>query len=140
MALATRAADGRATVSELELAADSSRLETARRSVEQAAAQVGLDAQASQRFVYAVNEAVTNAIRHGAPDSRGLIRLCTVIEDELLTVHVHDSGTFVGPTTAPGPLSEHGRGFGLMARFADQVRITTRPGSTTVSLSVSCPT
>jgi anti-sigma regulatory factor (Ser/Thr protein kinase) len=134
-----RRLEARAMVSELRLRADSSRLRTARRHVESAAARVGLDSASSSQFVYAVNEAVTNAIRHGAPDAQGLIKLRTVIEDERLTVHVHDSGDFVAPTVPPGPRADHGRGFMLMARFSDEVRLNVRPGATTVTLSVERP-
>jgi len=133
----TRPAPTTAIVSELHLPADSSRLRTARRHVEHAAARVGLDPDRSSRFVYAVNEAVTNAIRHGAPDHKGLIRLRTVIENERLTVHVQDSGDFVAPAMPPGRDADHGRGFTLMARFADEVLLHVRPGATIVTLSVA---
>lgn len=127
----------RATVSELRLAAESSRLRSARAHVERAAARIGLDPQVTARFVYAVNEAVTNAIRHGSPDHEGLIRLRTVIDDDRLTVHVHDSGNFALPLVPAGPGADHGRGFKLMARFADDVRLSVGPGATIVSLSVA---
>jgi anti-sigma regulatory factor (Ser/Thr protein kinase) len=123
--------------SELRLAAESSQLGTARRHVEAAAARLGLLPAVAARFVYAVNEAVTNAIRHGAPDAQGLIRLCTVIEDERLTVRVHDSGRFTMPKGTRGPTAEGGRGFPLMASFSDEVQIAVGPAGTTVSLSVS---
>lgn len=126
-----------ALVTELRLPAESSRLRTARRHVEETAARLGLDSERRTRFVYAVNEAVTNAIRHGAPDRTGSIRLRTVIDEERLTVHVHDSGSFKLPTAAYGPAGEGGRGFALMARFADEVRVSIRPGATIVSLSMA---
>ncbi|MGO9488328.1 MAG: ATP-binding protein [Solirubrobacteraceae bacterium] len=124
-------------MAELHLPAESSRLAAARRHVEHAASRLGLDPARSSRFVYAVNEAVTNAIRHGAPDREGRIRLCTVVEDERLIVHVHDSGDFVLPDVRPGPEDDHGRGFPLMACFADEVLLSVRPGATTVSLSIA---
>jgi serine/threonine-protein kinase RsbW len=137
MSTLTRATPRTAIVSELRLTADSSRLRAARRHVERAATRVGLDPDRTSRFVYAVNEAVTNAIRHGAPDHKGLIRLRTVIEHERLTVHVHDSGEFVLPSVKPSPDADHGRGFTLMARFADEVLLSVRPGATVVSLTVA---
>lgn len=140
MAALTGPAQAAAIVSELCLPPEPSRLRTARRHVEGAAARIGLDAEISTRFVYAVNEAVTNAIRHGAPDRKGLIRLRTVIEKERLTVHVHDSGTFAMPAAEPDPHAENGRGFTLMARFADEVRLSIGPGATVVSLSVAVGT
>lgn len=119
---------------ELLLPAQSSWLRTARQHVERLVGGAGLDGERGARFVYAVNEALTNAIRHGAPDDEGRIRLCTVIEDERITVRVHDSGTFVMPASPARPDAESGRGFALMASFADEVRLNIRPGATTVSL------
>lgn len=139
MALLTRMQPVTPLVNELRLPAESSRLQSARRHVERIAVTVGLDRASARRLVYAVNEAVTNAIRHGAPDAQGMIRLCTVIEDERLTVHVHDQGSFRLPTVESGPQAEHGRGFQLMASFADEVILSIRPGATTVSLSVAAP-
>ncbi len=128
----------RPVVRRLTLPADSSNLKTARHWVARAAASGGLDGDRAHRFVYAVNEAVTNAIRHGRPDARGMIRLYTVIEHQRVTIHVQDSGTFELPISEPDPAGEHGRGFPLMRRFADEVRLSVRPGATTVSLSVDC--
>jgi anti-sigma regulatory factor (Ser/Thr protein kinase) len=110
-------------------------LGTARRYAGKAAAAFGLDADSSYEFVYAVNEAVTNAIRHGAPDARGLIRLTIAADAERLTFIVRDYGTFAMPILPPTTESEHGRGFALMASFVDEVKLCAEPGSTTVSLS-----
>ncbi len=124
---------------DLLLPAHSSWLQTARRHVELVAQRAGLDAQRSARFVYAVNEAVTNAIRHGKPDGEGRISLRTVLEDSSLIVHVRDSGSFSMPSTPPGQDAESGRGFALMSSFADEVRLDLRPGATTVTLVACLP-
>jgi serine/threonine-protein kinase RsbW len=125
--------------SELLLPARSSELGAARKYAGEAATAFGLDSDSSHDFVYAVNEAVTNAIRHGAPDAQGLIRLSVVADADRLTLAVRDYGTFVIPPTSPAvvpaPTSERGRGLGLMARFTDELRLSIRPGGTTVSLS-----
>ncbi len=42
----------------------------------------------------AFNEAVTNAIRHGAPDEHGHIHLSVLVDGERLTLAVRDYGTF----------------------------------------------
>ncbi len=107
----------------------------ARSYAREAAKAFGFDANSSYEFVYAVNEAVTNAIRHGAPDAQGLIHLSIVADADRLTFSVSDCGTFVLPILKTATHSEHGRGLGLMARFMDEVRLCIRPGNTTVSLS-----
>jgi anti-sigma regulatory factor (Ser/Thr protein kinase) len=129
--------------SELRLPARSSELGAARKYAGEAAAAFGLDSERSHDFVYAVNEAVTNAIRHGAPDAQGLIHLSVAADADRLTLTVRDYGTFVIPTSLPTTtfahgghgLAERGLGLGLMARFTDELRLSIRPGSTTVSLS-----
>jgi anti-sigma regulatory factor (Ser/Thr protein kinase) len=110
-------------------------LGVARRYAAAAAAAFGLDEDSCYELVYAVNEAVTNAIRHGAPDARGLIRLSVVVDTDRLTLSVRDYGTFVLPILKAAARSEHGRGLGLMAQFVDEVRLCIGPDGTTVSLS-----
>jgi anti-sigma regulatory factor (Ser/Thr protein kinase) len=123
------------TVSELRLPARRSALGTARRYAGEAAAAFGLDAGSCHEFVHAVNEAVTNAIRHGVPDAQGLIHLSIVADGDRLTFAVRDYGTFAIPIPDPATESEHGRGLAMMASFVDEVRLSARPGGTTVSLS-----
>lgn len=121
--------------SELRLPARSSELDLAREYAGEAAARFGLDATGSYEFVCAVNEAVTNAIKHGAPDAQGAIHLSIVAHANRLTFAVRDYGTFAMPLLDPATRSEHGRGLAIMASFVDSVRLCTAPGSTTVSLS-----
>jgi anti-sigma regulatory factor (Ser/Thr protein kinase) len=123
------------TASELCLPAWPSELDVARTYAGEAAAAFGLDAHSSYEFVCAVNEAVTNAIRHGAPDAQGLIRLSIVADADRLTFAVRDYGTFMMPILDPATKSEHGRGLALMASFVNEIQLCTKPGSTTVSLS-----
>lgn len=123
------------TASELRLPARRSALGVARRYAGEAAAAFGFDAELRFEFVYAVNEAVTNAIRHGAPNAQGLICLSIVADADRLTFAVRDYGTFVVPIPDPATKSEHGRGLAMMASFVDEVQLCTMPGSTTVTLS-----
>jgi anti-sigma regulatory factor (Ser/Thr protein kinase) len=123
------------TASELYLPSWPSELDVARTYAGEAAAAFGLDAHSSYEFVCAVNEAVTNAIKHGAPDAQGLIRLSIVADADRLTFAVRDYGTFTMPILDPATKSEHGRGLALMASFVNEVQLCAKPGSTTVSLS-----
>jgi anti-sigma regulatory factor (Ser/Thr protein kinase) len=124
---------------ELHLPARRAELGTARKSAHEAAKAFGLDADACYEFVFAVNEAVTNAIRHGAPDERGMISLRFSSDADRLTCAVHDKGTFVAPTVGGGERSEHGRGLSLMARLVDDLRLSIMPGHTVIHLSKDLP-
>jgi anti-sigma regulatory factor (Ser/Thr protein kinase) len=124
-----------ATTSELRLPAERSRLAEARRYAERAAADFGLDAGSSFGFVFAVNEAVTNAVRYGAPDAQGLLRLSVVTDAERLTFAVRDWGTFALPAPNVSPHPGRGRGFALMASLVDEVELRVAPGCTIVRLS-----
>jgi serine/threonine-protein kinase RsbW len=120
---------------ELRLPARPSKLRVAREYAWQAATACGLDAESREDFVQAVNEAVTNAIRHGAPDEHGLISILALVEDDRLTLSVRDYGTFAGPAPRVTALAENGRGFALMTRLADAVHLSVGKGATTVRLS-----
>jgi serine/threonine-protein kinase RsbW len=121
--------------SELHLPARRSELGTARKYAADVATAFGLDADTCYEFVVAVNEAVTNAIRHGASDERGRIQLSVVADAERLTFAVRDRGTFVMPVMDGAVNSEHGRGLALMASLVDEVQLEIDPGGTTVRLS-----
>jgi serine/threonine-protein kinase RsbW len=125
--------------SELSLPAELSQLAAARTFARQAAAAYGFDGDGCYEFAYAVNEAVTNAIRHGLPDERGFIRVTITAEADRLTCAVRDWGTFTAPVEGPAASSdaaaEHGRGLALMRILMDEVRLDTSSGGTTVYLS-----
>ncbi len=127
-------APGRAT-SELRLPAQASELGLAREYAHEAAAAFGFDAERCYEVAFAVNEAVTNAIRHGRPDEHGRIHLSALSDGERLTLTVRDYGTFVARAAGGAPSPESGRGFALMAGLMDTVQLCVAPGSTTVRLS-----
>jgi anti-sigma regulatory factor (Ser/Thr protein kinase) len=121
--------------SELRLPAQASELAAAREYAHEAAAAFGLDADRCYEFAFAVNEAVTNAIRHGRPDEHGDIHLSVSADDDRLTFAVRDCGTFAASAFDRVTSSERGRGFALMTRLMDAVQLCAAPGSTTVRLS-----
>ncbi|MGO9762898.1 MAG: ATP-binding protein [Solirubrobacteraceae bacterium] len=123
------------SASEMRLPARPSKLSVAREYVHEAAAAFGFDADRCYEFAFAVNEAVTNAIRHGRPDARGDIHLTVLADGDRLTVAVRDYGTFVASAVTGAPTAESGRGFALMASMTDAVQLCVSPGSTTVRLS-----
>jgi len=124
-----------ATASELHVLARRSELGVARKYAEDVAAAFGLDEDSRYEFVYAVNEAVTNAIRHGAADEEDMIHMSISADAERLTFAVHDRGTFVMPEVEGTDASPGGRGLALMASLVDEVDVHIDPGGTTVCLS-----
>jgi serine/threonine-protein kinase RsbW len=121
--------------SELHMPARRSELGAARKYAGEIAAAFGLDTDGCYEFVYAVNEAVTNAIRHGASDEEGMIHLSIVADADRLTFAVSDRGTFTMPVLDSSETAEHGRGLALMASLVDEVQLYIEPGGTTVRLS-----
>jgi anti-sigma regulatory factor (Ser/Thr protein kinase) len=121
---------------DLRLPADAVELTRARRFVRDAVTGFGLEDRAAYEFVYAVNEAVTNAIKHGRAERDGTIGLRIEVAGESIICSVRDRGPFVPPTTHPGPnLAESGRGFAFMSALTDELELCVTPGATVVRLS-----
>ena len=119
---------------ELRLPAVASELKTARDHVERAAAALGFDTGVRHEIVFAVNEAVTNAIKYGVPDRAGTIGLLIEADRDGLTLVVSDSGSFVPSVPDTSPMAEQGRGFVFMASLMDEVDLTRSPEGTVVRL------
>jgi anti-sigma regulatory factor (Ser/Thr protein kinase) len=135
------------TARERCLRADPSELAAARDYVEQAVVAFGFDRSRGFACVFAVNEALTNAIRHGAPGAEGGIRLRITAEHDSLVFAIYSRGPFavaglahdpsetsVGVYGTPDTSSEGGRGLPYMERLMDKVELDIRAGSTTVRL------
>jgi anti-sigma regulatory factor (Ser/Thr protein kinase) len=103
--------------------------------VSDAAVEFGLGDADRRDLVFAANEAITNAIRHGGPDADGAIWVEVAADRDRLTVTVSDFGSFVSRPAEREPLAERGRGFTFMTRLVDEVRLSTGAGRTTVSLT-----
>lgn len=117
------------------LEAKPSELQRGREYAEQAAVSFGFDEAERFELVFAVNEALTNAIRHGTADEAGTIGLRIAAEDDRLVLDVCDCGRFVAAPFDDDPMPERGRGFALMGRLMDDVEVRVRPeGGTTVRL------
>jgi anti-sigma regulatory factor (Ser/Thr protein kinase) len=119
---------------ELRLPAVPGQLAIARERVERAALAMGFDQRATHEIVFAVNEAVTNAIRHGRPDEAGTIGLLIDDDGDALTVVVSDSGSFIPKVPDKTLMASHGRGFVLMSSLMDHVELTRRPEGTRLRL------
>lgn len=119
---------------QFDLPASPSQLQQMRRCVDDAAADFGLGPTDRYQFVFAVNEAATNAIKHGRPDQNGTIGLRIDADGDTLICSVHDNGPFLAPPADSDPLAERGRGFTFMALLMDEIELSTEPHGTTVRL------
>jgi anti-sigma regulatory factor (Ser/Thr protein kinase) len=120
--------------SEMLLPAQPSGLRLARAYAHEAGSAFGLDPDACYDFALAANEAVTNAIRHGAPDAHGHIHLSVAADAERLMFSVRDHGKFSPRIRQPATIHDGGRGMAIMASLMDEVQICLTPQSTTVLL------
>ncbi len=83
----------------------------------------------------AVNEAVANALEHGAPCRGGMVHLGAKVEAQRLSFYVRDCGEFaLVADPHPDGIAERGRGFVLMNLLMDEVNFQT-DGQTEVRLS-----
>lgn len=119
----------------LTLGVDLNRLATVRHAVTEFAARAGLGGRALGDFVLAVNEIVTNAIRHGG--GHGRVRLWH--RDREVGCEVSDSGPGgLSPRSDPDPppasTATGGRGMWLAHRLVDSVTVISGEHGTTVRL------
>lgn len=114
-------------------------LAAVRRHVFDASELARLDGERAGGLAVAVNEIVTNAIRHGVPPATITIRLTS----SALLVAVHDHGTrFRAPEVyaqhrraeRPGLERTSGRGLWLAAQLCDRLDLDTGADGTTVTL------
>lgn len=127
----------------LHLPAEPDALSTARAYLSEAALECGLAGTEHYQFLYAVNEALTNAIKHGVPDGLGMITLGVSCDERALTATVYDPGS-LGDSDPPAIAkratdSEGGRGLGLMLAMTDSLNIQSDDCGTTVSLTKLLP-
>ena len=119
----------------LRLPAESSELRRARDEVATAGTEFGLEHKACYELVFAVNEAVTNAIRHGSPAPDGTIGLRIEAEGDELICLVSDCGPFVPPRRKRDMATEEGgRGFAFMSALTDQMELSVEADGTVVEL------
>ncbi len=105
-----------------------------RHQVEAFAARHGMTGLALYRFVVAVNELTTNAVRHGG----GGGRLELVRDGDRLRCRVVDTGAGMAAGRPPRPAAPRavaGRGLWLVRQIADTLDIDTRPTGTSVTLT-----
>jgi serine/threonine-protein kinase RsbW len=114
---------------------DVDRITPVRHAVGRAAADAGLTGQRLEDFVLAVNEIVTNAVRHAG--GGGALRLLVV--GAALVCEVADKGDGIPPDrldgrTLPPSSAVSGRGLWLARHLVDDVTVSSGDGGTLVRL------
>ncbi|MGH2834322.1 MAG: ATP-binding protein [Solirubrobacteraceae bacterium] len=122
----------------LHLPAEPEALSTARQYLSETALSCGLEGTDHYQFLYAVNEALTNAIKHGIPDGLGMITLGVAQDSLSLTATVYDPG-HASTISKRATDNEGGRGLGLMLAMTDALNIQSDESGTTVSLTKRLP-
>jgi anti-sigma regulatory factor (Ser/Thr protein kinase) len=123
---------------ELEFYARPEHLSEVRKLVERLAAKTALSRAELDDLLTAVEEAVANAIRHGAPHGeRSRVRVVCQVTPHALTVQICDNGpgfAVGGRIVMPGPDATGGRGLPLMCALADTVEISSNSSGTSITL------
>jgi anti-sigma regulatory factor (Ser/Thr protein kinase)/ketosteroid isomerase-like protein len=108
--------------------------------IDRALTAAGFDAATRYQITVATNEAVSNAMEHGAPCGDGRFHLSASVEDGSFVFHVRDCGHFEDAVTPlPDPVAERGRGFAFMNLLMDDVRLDARAGETILRLAKRLP-
>ena len=107
----------------LSIPARLERLHEVREFVDQATAQAGFDDPSRYEIKLAVNEAVTNAIRHGSQSAEDRVDLEIADRGDELFFCVADTGLFVHRFELPRELPERGRGLSFIAELMDGLEV-----------------
>lgn len=106
----------------------------ARALVREAAAEHGLDGEATWDLMLATSEAVANAVLHGSAcgdPSRG-VRLVIEVDEFSLLIEVCDCGTFNTELRPPAQDALGGRGIPIIAAVADHFELVPEAANTRV--------
>ena len=124
---------------ELWVRAEPSGLKEGRDFAARAAQAFGFDQERSHEFRSATNEALANAIEHGAPWQAGKILLRVIDDGHTLSAYVCDGGRFDADLADLPRWPERGRGLALISALMDEVELTPSDEGTVVRLSKHRP-
>ena len=119
----------------LSIPAKLERLHDVREFVDRATEHAGFDESTRYAIKLAVNEAVTNAIRHGSESEADPVELVVTDRDGELVFCVADTGLFVHRFGLPRDLPERGRGLGFIAELMDGLEVRPEYEGTTICFS-----
>jgi anti-sigma regulatory factor (Ser/Thr protein kinase)/ketosteroid isomerase-like protein len=107
--------------------------------IDEALEAAGFDPAERYGVTVATNEAVSNAMEHGAPCRDGHVHLAAGVEEDTFVFSVRDCGEFREASPQHDPVIERGRGFAFMNLLMDDVRVEARPGETVLRLTKRLP-
>ena len=108
--------------------------------IDRALSEAGFDAATRYQITVASNEAISNAMEHGAPCEDGHFHLTATVGEGAFVFSIRDCGEFEqAAPPAPDPVAERGRGFACMNLLMDDVRLDARPGETVLRLAKRLP-
>jgi anti-sigma regulatory factor (Ser/Thr protein kinase)/ketosteroid isomerase-like protein len=108
--------------------------------IDRALSAAGFDAAVRYQITVATNEAVSNAMEHGAPCDDGRFHLAASVQSGSFVFSVRDCGEFEDAASRLlDPLVERGRGFAFMNLLMDDVRLDARAGETILRLAKRLP-
>ena len=113
---------------------DAGRITPLRHAVAARAGEAGLTGEHLEDFIVAVNELLTNAVRHGG----GTGRVVVWCAEDSVVCEVSDHGAGLGPRVRadkPAPDQPGGWGLYLVRELTDTLDITTGPEGTAVRIS-----
>jgi len=116
-------------VFEVEFPGDTSNLEGIRNFVIEIAGRYGFSTGEIDDIEFAVDEAVTNIIKHAYECETSKIQVKVLITDDIIKIILHDNGTFFDPTKAkPVDIEEYhnkgkssGLGIYIVSTLMDEV-------------------
>ncbi len=123
----------------LSIPARLERLHEVREFVDRATEEAGFDDPARYEIKLAVNEAVTNAIRHGSESAEDHVAIEITDRDGELHFSVADTGLFVHRFELPRDLPERGRGLSFIAELMDGLEVRPEYEGTTICFSKRDP-
>ncbi|MFC7643270.1 ATP-binding protein [Streptosporangium lutulentum] len=88
-------------------------------------------------FLVAVNEVATNAVTHGHPSAKALLRMWTV--GRALVVEIHDEGRWdpgaIPGETPPAPYATSGMGLWVARMVSSDITFETGTAGTSITMS-----
>ena len=119
----------------LSIPARLERLAEVREFVDHAASAAGFAEAERYEVKLALNEAVTNAIRHGSESPDDRVEILVAEHDRQLDLSVADSGVFVHRFELRRQLAEGGRGLAFIAELMDGLEVCPEYEGTTIRFS-----
>ncbi|GAA3032157.1 hypothetical protein GCM10017559_69190 [Streptosporangium longisporum] len=97
----------------------------------------GMSQESLADFLVALNEVATNAVTHGHPTAKAVLRMWTV--GRALVVEIHDEGRWdPGPApgeTPPGPHATSGMGLWVARMVSSDIKFETGASGTFITMT-----